>query len=304
MNIKEFRIRDPFVIFEEGTYYMTGTDFAPSSIYLYKSLDLNNWEKLQRPIYYCDNNNGEIENTIEFWAPEIHKYNNKYYLFFSPLYKSGRRGTQIAVSEKIEGPYSLIKDGPSTPEAQSCIDGTLYIENGEPYIIYSHDWPDNYIAEKEIYEGEICAAQLSKDLCEIVGEPFVLFKGSEPCFCKANVFVSDMFGEKSQIIRRFGTDAPFLYKTENDDLILLWSPMIVENYVVAMAKSKNGKIRGKWEHSKEFLYDRNGGHAAIFKYGKQLACSIHAPEKWFEEHLLCFPIEEKNGWLKKVNLSN
>ena len=40
----------------------------------------------------------------------------------------------------------------------------LIPHGGKPYMVYSHDWPDNYVEERGVYVGEIWATELSKDL--------------------------------------------------------------------------------------------------------------------------------------------
>ena len=41
------------------------------------------------------------------WAPEVHKYKNKYYLLTSYLSINGQRGTQILRADSLGGPYAF-----------------------------------------------------------------------------------------------------------------------------------------------------------------------------------------------------
>ena len=111
----------------------------------------------------------------DLWAPEVHLYKGKYYMFLSLLGKNGLRGTEISFSDSPEGFFIPVCNNPLTPLDKSCIDGTLFVEDGRPYMVYSHDWPDNYIEELGVYIGEIWAIELNEDLNDSVGEPFVLF---------------------------------------------------------------------------------------------------------------------------------
>ena len=69
----------------------------------------------------------------------------------------------------------------------------------------------------------MCAIELSKDLKESVGKPFVLFSASE-----AKPFVKRYF------FRNYVTDGPFLIRTEDEKLHMLWSTNAKTGYVEAM----------------------------------------------------------------------
>ena len=92
---------------------------------------------------------------------------------------TGKRGTYIAVSDRPDGEFTLLSETPATPEENSCIDGTLYVEDGTPYIVYSLDWPHHFVESEGAYVGEIWARELSEDLSRGIGEPFRLFSSNE-----------------------------------------------------------------------------------------------------------------------------
>ncbi len=288
----DLRIRDPFVVLEGGRYYMTGTDFAPGVIRLYESADMENWEE-PTVIFALPSEPTWIDAAKDLWAPEIHRYHGRFYLFFSPCGKSGRRGTQIAVADCVSGPYRMVKNGPATPKAQSCIDGTLYVEGGTPYIVYSHDWPDCLRPGSDIFEGEIAAVALDENLCEAVGEPFILFRGGEPGFTKTDP-VNPQWGGRA----RFGTDAPFLHRTPSGKLLLLWSPYFDKTYFVFGALSEGGSIRGPWHHQPKPIFADNGGHAMLFHDPKDgLSMAIHCPETYGRERLRVLRAEDRDDTL-------
>jgi hypothetical protein len=87
-------------------------------------------------------------------------WNGKYYLFVSVLGKNGLRGTEISVSDTPDGIFTPLADRPATPLDQSAIDGTLFCEDGIPYIVYSRDWPHCFDEEATAYVGEIWARAL------------------------------------------------------------------------------------------------------------------------------------------------
>lgn len=285
---KDIRVRDPYILFENGLYYMYVTS-SPTTLSYYYSHDLEDWQ------------GGGVVFTIpekfwayrDVWAAEVHKYNDKFYLFVSLLGKNGLRGTQIAVSDLPIGPFVPLVDEAATPKTQSCIDGTLYVEDGKPYIVYSHDWPDNYVAEKEGYVGEIWAAELSQDLTCMVGQPYRLFASDESPISKAYPHHITWKGEKT---KRYGSDAPFVQKLSDGRLLLTWSPYLSDTYVVLKAVSKSGKLQGPWEHVEVPLYDKNGGHAMFFnKADGKLCMCIHDPECPPNERARIFTVGERDG---------
>lgn len=288
---EEIRIRDPYVVVKGNIYYMYKSN--DNAIWAYKSEDLKFWEEPVKVYELSENSWGYRD----LWAPEVHFYNRKYYMFLSLLGRNELRGTEISVCDTPDGIFVPITNVPITPENKSCIDGTLYVENGTPYVVYSADWPDNYDKEKGAYIGSIWAQELSCDLTAKADEPFLLFKSDE-AFCSREPHLIDWNGEN---IARYGSDAPFIVKLKSGELYLTWSPMPAENYIVAAAVSENGTIKGKWEHLKEPLFDKNGGHAMFFKdvNGNMKMC-IHCPEHEPDERAKFFDIAEEKGKLKII----
>ena len=291
LKTEEIRVRDPFVVLYQDTYYLYATT-GETACSCYKSKDLANWEE----------GNVVFEIPKDFWAykdvwaSEVHRYGGKFYLFVSLLGKNGLRGTQVAVADKPEGPFLPLTDRAVTPAGLSCIDGTLYVENGIPYIVYSHDWPDHYVQEKEAYVGEICAARLTPDLKEIAGRPWVLFSSDEAPISKETPHHIEYDGRKCV---RYGSDGPFLHRFEDGRLVLIWSPYLENNYVVLGAVSESGSVTGSWRHMERPVYDRNGGHAMLFTdRNGVLIMALHAPERFGDERAGFYPVTLKEGQLQ------
>jgi hypothetical protein len=291
----EIRIRDPFIVTEKGIYYLYGTSDnweTERNLYVYKSTDMENWSD-PTPIFTIPDDSWAVG---ELWAPEVHRYNGKFYLFVSILGKSGLRGVQIAVSETLDGMFECIVNHPATPSYHCCIDGTLYVEDGTPYIVYSHDWPDNYVAEAGAFVGQIAAVELTPDLCEMVGEPFLLFNSNEAPISAGRPTRHTRDGVR---MYRYGSDAPFVMKNDDGSLTLLWSPIPESTYIVASAVSKSGKIKGEWVHQTEAVFGNNGGHPMIFEdFDGQKKMCMHFPEKPPMERALILDVEVENGIVK------
>ena len=208
------------------------------------------------------------------------------------------RGTQICVSDSPRGKFVPLVPRAVTPLDQSCIDGTLYVHEGKPYIFYSHDWPDNYVPEKGAFVGELWGAELTDDLTTIKGEPWLVFGSDESPISKQTPHHITWNGKKSM---RYGSDAPWLQPLSDGSLLLTWSPYLQNNYVVLSVISRSGSIKGPWEPLSEPLFDKNGGHAMFFRDadGRNIMC-IHAPEAHLLERAHLFEIAEKDGTIKIV----
>ncbi|MBQ4268140.1 MAG: family 43 glycosylhydrolase [Clostridia bacterium] len=265
MKKTEIRIRDPFILTDSTTktYYMYGTTDLEYDSYAsypkfsaYVSKDLENFEG---PFVVFDGKKEGFWATCDYWAAEVWQYNGKYYLFGSFKAEGRRRATQILASDSPLGPFKPISKNPQTPAEWECLDGTLWVENGTPYMLFCHEW-------LQCIDGEMCAVELSKDLTKAVGEPFLLFKASD------NPFVDTFCGAGSDCCRV--TDGPFLFK-ENGKLKMIWSSHSEGKYSVLEATADN--LRGAWSHRRgRFAFD--GGHAMIFQGldGKRYF-SLHQP---------------------------
>ena len=261
---EEIRIRDPFILTdkENGCYYMYGTTAlgvgtlaAGNTFSVYKTNDLENFEE---PKVIFDGSEIGFWADRDFWAPEVHKYNGKYYLFGSCKAKNRCRATQIFVCDTPDGRFVPVSDKPITPADWECLDGTLFVENGTPYVVFCHEWV-------QVKDGEIWAMPLTDDLSAPAGDPVMLSKASD------NPDVSELGGVGPG---NYVTDGPFLYR-EGGKVKMIWSSFYKGRYLVLEAESDS--VLGNWTH-KGSRFDFDGGHAMIFETleGKRMI-SLHAP---------------------------
>lgn len=254
-------VRDPCVILVDDTYYMYGTGLSWPGYGCSTSDDLVHWSA-NKPVFTPS---ADFDGVGDFWAPECHYYNGNYYLFATyHSAASDKRGVGIFRSASPAGPFELISDGHITPKDHDAIDGTLYVDDkGDPWLVYVNEWTSN-----EDGIGDMAIARMSEDLTRLVSEPKILFRAKDAVWAKDGV-----------------TDGPWLYKTSNGRLIMLWSNFTDNGYVVGIAYSSNGKIDGKWRQQPIPLYEsgkcgitEDGGHGMLFtdKNG-QLTLSIHSP---------------------------
>lgn len=279
MTFKDINIRDPFVLPYDGKYYLYGTRGATAwtaafGVDVYVSDDLQTWSDPHE----CFTVTPDFWANKEVWAPEVHIYKDKFYMFVSLRSDTRNRGTQILRSDSPIGPFLPFTDDAITPKEWLALDGTFYTDKkGDPYIVFCHEWV-------QVTDGEICAMKLSDDLSHPVGEPIILFRASEPFWADKN---RDMFV----------TDGPFMYRTKCGNLLMIWSTFTQTGYVQAVAHSDNGDIDGKWIHEKP-LFEKDGGHGMIFDdFSGEKHLILHSPNDNPLERPVLFNLKEENGTL-------
>jgi beta-xylosidase len=280
----DIHIRDPFIlpIMAEKQYYLYGTtgpqtwtDSASGFDY-YTSPDLQSWDgpfpAFRPPTrFWADRN---------FWAPEVHVYHGRYYLFASFKAEGVCRGTQILAADGPQGPFSPISDGPVTPHNWECLDGTLFVDdNGRPWMVFCHEWV-------QVGDGEICVLRLSDDLESAIEQPHRLFRASEAPWAQ-EISSRDRKG--------YVTDGPSLHRLASGELIMLWSSFSRGGYTIGVARSASGEILGPWHQVPEPLYAGDGGHCMVFRtFDGQLWLAFHRPNHPPDERPQFVPLRE-NG---------
>lgn len=275
MKLSDINVRDPYILPFNGKYYLYGTRAVHTwtqeikdgyGFDVYESTDLVNWSE---PKSIFENYEG-FWGDFQFWAPEVHIYNGRFYLLATFTDREYRRGTAVLSCDTPNGTFKEHSRGAVTPKGWECLDGTLYVENGTPYLVFCHEWC-------QIKNGEVCAIELSSDLTCAVGEPFTMFKATDGCPGVISI------GDDNYV-----TDGPFMLNIDGE-LICLWSSFGKDGYLEAIARSSNGKMDGKWSVDKELLFEKNGGHGMIFEdFNKGLNFVYHTPnETPFERPCIC-----------------
>ena len=244
------------------------------------------------------------------WAPEMHAYGGKFYLFLTfnteiPLPDASppaaataeeaasgaaspkawpplvMRGSQVLVSDSPVGPFRAFHNHAHTPADQMTLDGTLWVEDGVPYMVYCHEWV-------QLGDGTIEAIRLTDDLSATVGEPVTLFKGSDVRWARPDQ-------------DRYVTDAPFLYRTRTGRLLMLWSSFGWLGYMSLIAASESGTLRGPWIQLMRPLFTDDGGHAMVFRaFDGRLMAVLHQLNRAPREHALLFELDDTGETLEIV----
>lgn len=278
------RIRDPFVLAYGGYYFMYGTALGSNGYYCVVSEDLKNWASGGK---VCENDFGA---TADFWAPEVHYYNEKFYLFAtyrSVLDGKEVRGTGIFAADSPLGEFKLISDGPATPHDRYGIDGTLFIDNdGMPWMVYCDEWVNSDLKNN----GGMWAAPLKSDLSGFLesyeDERFVSERGIYLFSASDAAWTSGMV-----------TDGPAFYRTESGSLIMFWSSGGKNGlYNTGYAVSESGDVTGPWKQSDKAIITNDAGHPMVFTdFEGNTIVAMHRPNGNSIETAKFFTLTEKNN---------
>ena len=306
LKTEEVRIRDPFIYadHQSKTYYMyaqsanrAGNNFA--GVEVYKSKDLIRWSK-PHPVLKLP-----LDAGVKWvWAPEMHEYRGGYYIFVTLTYEQQLpvkkpvdhqnwppmhiRGTHVFRADNPLGPFQPLQKASHTPENWMALDGTLYVEDGKPYMVFCHEWV-------QTIDGTMDYIQLNDDLSAAIGKPQLMFNASSA----PGAIQSP---DKGKV-----TDGCFLYKSvRSGRLFMIWSTFIPgKGYCVVLTHSDSGKINGPWNEQK-IIYTQNGGHGMIFRsFDGRLTMALHQPNSSPKERLHLFQITDNGETLvieKEVKL--
>lgn len=211
----------------------------------------------------------------DYWAPEVHKIDGKYYLFASFKKDGYKRASHILVSDLPDGIFVPLEKQ-LTPADWECLDATYYEENGKRYTIFCHEWV-------QCHDGEMILWELD-DRFSLCGEPQKLFSASQAPWVRS-------IGSENYV-----TDGPFIYKMKNGELLMLWSSYRECGYAMGMATADC--IRGPWTHAEKPLISENGGHGMLFEKDGRLFLIFHQPNNpRGAERAKIVEVFEKDGYL-------
>ena len=223
-------VADPFVFFENGTYYLYGTDEQRGSGYgfpVLTSTDLVNWEFKG----YAFHKTEDTWTQINYWGPEVVKVGKDYYMYFngSPNKKAGAPFNMhlcIAKGKSPLGPFKELKvPFYKAPAPDEAIDQTVFIDDdGQPFLVFT---------QVTFGRNDIRIVKLKDNLTEFDGEPVLLITPTQEWESRA--WNGHKVAEGGYIFKRKGYY--YLTYTAND----FQDP----NYCIGYATSKNPF--GPWE---------------------------------------------------------
>lgn len=297
MKTSDIQIRDPFIYANqtENAYYMFGTTDrdcwrGPGQGFdCYRSADLSEWDgpiaAFRPPAGFWGKEN--------FWAPEVHPFNDRFYMFASFKAEKHYRATQILVSDQIGGPYLPLTGQPITPANWQCLDGTLYVDaQNNPWIVFCHEWV-------QIHNGAIYALPLSPDLRQTAGRPIFLFNASEAPWVRRSDWPEN---DARYRFPTYVTDGPSFHRCGDGTLLMLWSSFGAKGYAMGVSRSESGHVTGPWFHEPEPIWAEDGGHGMIFKtFDGRLMLTFHQPNASPLERAIFVELEETDRGIRRKN---
>ncbi len=162
-------VADPQILKDGDTFYLYGTTDSPNGIEVHTSKDLVHWRRYG----HCYKKTKTSWGQDCFWAPEVIKAGETYYLFytaFSPVH--GVRNICVATSDSALGPFLDVKT-PVLPVERGFIDGHPFFDpvSGRHYL---------YALEENLRPPQLVVARLSEDLTRIDSEITLCFEPSQP----------------------------------------------------------------------------------------------------------------------------
>jgi beta-xylosidase len=306
-NPLKVQFGDPFVLFDKGTYYMYGTGGgADRGFSAYSSKDLVNW-KPEGQVYFHDNKNGWSDPNSAwggaYWAPEVYKVKDKFYLFYSAQWKVNPAKEVenfkigVAVADKPTGPFVDIAAKPLFDPGYPVIDANVFVDsNGKSYLYYSRvaykhpvaseiaDQARNSGKYKEIEESWVYGVELKKDFSGVIGEPVLALR--PPVKLNDKQAAWESLSVTSGEVNRRWTEGSVTFKKDGIYYIMYSANHFGgEHYAVGYATSKSPLGPFKKAVNNPILHkntDQGGtvsgtGHNSIIYSpdGKEMFCVYH-----------------------------
>ncbi|WP_210489041.1 glycoside hydrolase family 43 protein [Rufibacter aurantiacus] len=300
-------IGDPYVLYDAPTqtYYMYGTGGgAKDGFGTYSSKDLVNWKPEGQVFRGNIPGSWDVKN---FWAPEVYRVKDKYYLFYSADWRHNPSNEEenfrigVAVADKPTGPFKHLSDKPIFDPGYPIIDANLYIDpSGKMYLYYSRccykhpvesevaSWAKKTGLFPEIEESWIYGVELKPDFSGVIGEPVLLLRPPVKMNDPQSEWESRSVTAKE--VNRRWTEGSYTFK-HGDTYYMMYSANHFggEHYAVGYATSKSplGPFK-KAENNpvlqkntpKGGLVTGTGHNSVAFSPdGKQMFCVYHGRTK-------------------------
>jgi GH43 family beta-xylosidase len=169
---------DPFVLMEGRRFFLYGTTAVNEGFKCWSSTNLVDWT--ERGFAYRKSETSWAGKT--FWAPEVFKYQSRYYMIFSAQPSTNSSFSAricLAVSDQPEGPFADLHL-PLFDNDWSCIDGHVFIDaDGTPFLFFTRVGVLATPAKRYL-QGVNYGVKLKVDLSGIDGEPVLCTEADQP----------------------------------------------------------------------------------------------------------------------------
>lgn len=162
---QELFFADPTIAIENGKYYLTGTGGTgrgASGFSILESKDLKTWAPptgASNSTYRILTKGDQAFGTEGFWAPQLFKINDAYYLTYT-----ANEQTVLAQSSSLLGPYRQPEIAPIDGSAKNIDSYVFKDDDGKYYLYHVRFANGNYlwVAEFDVEKGKIKPETLQK----------------------------------------------------------------------------------------------------------------------------------------------
>jgi hypothetical protein len=88
-----------------------------------------------------------------------------------------------------------------------------------------------------------------------------------------------------------------MYRTQSDELLMLWSTFIKDRYAECIARFADGELGTSFEHLEPLIYD-DGGHGMIFSGRNKLYLTYYSPNTKGQEKPCFVEIEDAGSCVR------
>ncbi len=144
---------DPWTIYKNGYYYYMNS--TGNNLTIWKTKNIAYLSTAEKKVVWTPPKTGAYSK--EIWAPEIHFFNNKWYIYFAA--DSGNNNNhrlyviENASADPLQGKW-VMKGQLITPEDKWAIDGSVMQHKGKLYLIWS-GWKGDVNGEQDIYIAQM-----------------------------------------------------------------------------------------------------------------------------------------------------
>ncbi|WP_421871517.1 family 43 glycosylhydrolase [Marinoscillum sp.] len=245
---------DPWVWQEEDAYYLTFT--TGNNLTLYRSEIMSDLSEAKKQVVWTPPASGP--NSKEIWAPEIHRYHGKWYIYYAADDGDNYNHRMFVVENASADPFAgtWVDHGQlELPGDKWAIDGTLFEHKDQLYYLWS-GWEGDENVRQDIYICEM------KDPLTPVGERVLLTKPE--------------FGWETNEVSPTVTEGPQILK-HGDKVHLIYSAggCWTDGYSLGMLTAETDADLmdpASWKKSEEPVFTQNPagnafgpGHNSFFK---------------------------------------
>jgi GH43 family beta-xylosidase len=240
----ELMIADPFILLDNGTYYAYGTH-SGQGIEVYTSDDLQTWYK--RGLALHKSNTTETQN---FWAPEVYKFGDKFYMYFS-----ANEHLYVAQADSPLGPFKQIGTTSMLGDEKGIDSSVFTDEDGQSYCVFVRFTNGNCIWMAKLGADHATLDMSSLHLCAQASQTWEKVLGTVnegPCIVKHNGHYYMMYSGNDYRSQDYGVGV-----ATTDNITGTWTKY-ADNPILQKGEDLYGTAHNA------YFYDKDGKMRIVF----------------------------------------